>query len=69
MEMFLLFLLSLTTAVNFAATTVMIRILGDLLKEWENTKFTWVVFVVFLLTVPAFVILTRLITLAQMCGN
>jgi hypothetical protein len=69
MEMFLLFLLSLTTAVNFAATVVMIRILGDLLKGWENTKYTWVVFVVFLLTVPAFVILTRLITLTQMCGN
>lgn len=69
MEMFLLFLLSLTTAVNFAATVVMIRILGDLLKGWENTKYTWIVFVVFLLTVPAFVILTRLITLTQMCGN
>lgn len=69
MEMFLLFLLSLNTAVNFAATVVMIRILGDLLKGWENTRYTWIVFVVFLLTVPAFVILTRLITLTQMCGN
>lgn len=69
MEMFLLFLLSLTTAVSFAATAVMIRILGDLLKGWENTKYTWGVFVIFLLTVPALVILTRLITLTQMCGN
>ena len=69
MEMFLLILLSITTIVSFAATALMIRILGDLLKGWENTKYTWAVFVVFLLTTPALVILTRLITLTQMCGN
>ena len=38
-------------------------------KGWENTKYTWGVFVIFLLTVPALVILTRLITLTQMCGK
>lgn len=69
MEMFLLILLSITTAVSFAAAAVMTQILGELLKGWENTKYTWVVFVVFLLTVPALVILTRLITLTQMCSN
>ena len=54
----------------FLATgSILIRIMGDLLKDYQDTKYTWWLVIVFILTTPTLVILTRLITLTQMCGN
>ena len=52
-----------------ASTAILIRIMGDLLKDYQDTKYTWWLVIVFILTTPTLVILTRLITLSQMCGE
>ena len=52
-----------------ASTATLIRIMGDLLKDYQDTKYTWWLVIVLILTTPTLVILTRLITLTQMCGN
>jgi hypothetical protein len=65
-------LLGLFLACGFiflASTATLIRIMGDLLKDYQDTKYTWWLVIAFILITPTLVILTRLITLSQMCGE
>lgn len=69
MEKLLILAFVLLSIFFLMSASILIRLLGDILKNYENTKFIWICIFVMLLTAPALAFIVRVLTLIQMCGD
>ena len=69
MEKLLILALVLLSLCFWVSAAVLIRLFGDLLKDYQNTKYVWICLLIILITAPALVFIVRVLTLTQMCGD
>lgn len=69
MENLLILALVLLSLCFWVSAAVLIRLFGDLLKDYQNTKYVWICLLIVLITAPALVFIVRVLTLTQMCGE
>ena len=69
MENLLILALVLLSLCFWVSAAVLIRLFGDLLKDYQNTKYVWICLLIVLITAPALVFIVRVLTLTQMCGD
>jgi len=69
MENLLILALILLSLCFWVSAAVLIRLFGDLLKDYQNTKYVWICLLIVLITAPALVFIVRVLTLTQMCGD
>lgn len=69
MENLLILALVLLSLCFWVAAAVLIRLFGDLLKDYQNTKYVWICLLIVLITAPALAFIVRVLTLTQMCGD
>lgn len=69
MENLLILALVLLSLCFWVSAAVLIRLFGDLLKDYQNTKYVWICLLIVLITAPALAFIVRVLTLTQMCGD